>query len=490
VGGEGDSILHNDDSREIDIELGPGFSLEISVRDPQGNPLRDAETEIICTSLDGGYCRWPLHSWVPEAEDGNLKTDENGRVTWHGFHARLGPGERHVVSVCHARYAEHLVQRPEDLPRQAGLAKVEVQLQEGVSLAGCVRDARDRSPLVGAVVEALWQDRTNLVPCCHAIRKSVISDEAGHYHLCGLLPGRHRVYVSHPERVAHVAEEVRVEEKEAQLDFELREGIRVAGRVVDAEGRPVPRAVVCASWSERFGAGKDSVTDAEGRFVIHGLPADTDLCVRASSANGQHVHGCCTVRGAQSEIAFDERLFATLKGRLVDEETGQPIGQRVEWVAYRRPHLDFIGDGCSPGAEGTFEIRLPAGSLLVRLRAERRFFGVYETELAAGEVREGLTIPAQAGRSLKVRVLDERTQRPIAQALIRLRDETRVWRAAFFGETREDGALTFRGLPPATFAVQASAGGYTTVLLRGMEAAATEKERVVHMAPQREEIKT
>ncbi len=52
--------VHDAADRTIDVEFFPGFSVDILVEYPSGEPLPETMSTVICTSVDGNYCYWPL----------------------------------------------------------------------------------------------------------------------------------------------------------------------------------------------------------------------------------------------------------------------------------------------------------------------------------------------------------------------------------------------------------------------------------------------
>jgi protocatechuate 3,4-dioxygenase beta subunit len=98
----------------------------------------------------------------------------------------------------------------------------------------------------GAVLDGYITDhRGDAVPgaVVAAGRPRAEADDAGHYRLEGVAPGRRAVQVEHPD-YNRLVERVEVEPGENAVDFVLAGGFPVAGRVVDEEGTAVAGAAI------------------------------------------------------------------------------------------------------------------------------------------------------------------------------------------------------------------------------------------------------
>jgi hypothetical protein len=99
------------------------------------------------------------------------------------------------------------------------------------------------------------------------------------------------------------------------LHIRLRDGQSVAGKVIDAAGRPVAGAMVRAiygdpkDWEIRYDYGRMQVTDAQGKFALHGLAAThVVLQVRRTDAGAEPLWG-------QAKLNLQE----------IPKETPQPL---------------------------------------------------------------------------------------------------------------------------------------------------------------------
>ena len=92
-----------------------------------------------------------------------------------------------------------------------------------------------------------------------------------------------------------------------KLRVTLRRGHEVKGRVTSAEGRPVPGALVEALPSDPHAQYKQERTDAEGRFVIRGLPEGEVVIRTHALALKQKAHLVVRLaeRGAEANLRLE-----------------------------------------------------------------------------------------------------------------------------------------------------------------------------------------
>ena len=138
------------------------------------------------------------------------------------------------VSIGHADF------KPErrSLPRsEFGLAQdgeptAKIALDRGLTVTGRVTDEAGK-PIAGALVRTQFSNE---------LRKATTDDD-GVYRLVACEPRQARIVVSAKGRAMEL-KEARVAADMDPLDFQLRPGGKIRLRVVDAEGKPVPKARV------------------------------------------------------------------------------------------------------------------------------------------------------------------------------------------------------------------------------------------------------
>ena len=340
-----------------------------------------------------------------------------------------------------------------------------------------VDDASDE-PVAGAEVVAL---PLNGEGRAHAAS----SDTSGTFRLAGVSRGSYRLEVGHPARLQgrpfgyrpHTVASVAA----GTLDVTVRltRGRMIAGRVLDAWGRPV-RSRMGFLATARTEHGDVDLTrsrvfyfDVDGTFALSGLDEGVyDLTVRLVSGPGDEIDpagaGTTLVEGVPAGTADLEVCLGrgdVIAGRLVDEHgdavsvrkgwlTAVPQGTRsgapgTVWIpfdlsgGFRSAPLAAdtvfeVSAGGMPGYLGARidEVRPGTRDLVVRLATARRIAGV--VRLPSGE-------PAPAVTPVRAVVLG-------VVAPDAARGEVGV------GHTGADGAFTIEGLADRRFQVVAGGG--------------------------------
>lgn len=177
----------------------------------------------------------------------------------------------------------------------AGSERVVVELGEGGRLRGCVRDGASGAPVAPFTV-FVFHRPASLFRALQRSRSFV--DASGCYALDDLAPGPAAVVVSAPGYApsAEVAIELSAS-SEAVADAAVERGGRLAGVVVDAETRaPLAGARLTVEGllsdaASTFPVLASATTDAEGRFVLQGLPRRYSLLAAATGHHARLVAG-------------------------------------------------------------------------------------------------------------------------------------------------------------------------------------------------------
>ncbi len=203
---------------------------------------------------------WPL----PQAI-----TDRDGR-----FDLRVPEPGRVMLRTYHPDWVTRSIspQKTSDLGQ--------VELGPAGKIAGCVSDSRTGQPLPGVRIVAGGAARRG--------GGRGTTDAGGRYSIGGLEADYYSVQVeavaANPQLVAPVHDPVQIETgKESQVDFAVREGARISGRVLDAvTGEPLPGASVSCQITKVPKQSAISVRrrtwgDAEGRFEVCVPPGICEL---------------------------------------------------------------------------------------------------------------------------------------------------------------------------------------------------------------------
>lgn len=214
----------------------------------------------------------------------NLSREPNGALHWDVYEApvawplpqtlsdRDGRFEVRTPEQCWLRFRTY---HPDWATRAISPGKKpdlgQVELSPAGKVTGCVSDSRTGKPMPGVRIVARGAARRG------GGRGTTGAD--GRYSIGGLEADYCSVQVetvaAHPQLVAPVQDPLQIEAgKESQLDFAIREGVRISGRVVEAvTGEPLPEASVWCQITKvpeqsAISVSRRTWVDAEGRFEV------------------------------------------------------------------------------------------------------------------------------------------------------------------------------------------------------------------------------
>lgn len=230
-----------------------------------------------------------------------------------------------------------------------------------------------------------------------------------------------------------------VEGDEKSVEISLNPGGPIQGIVLDQDQQPLPGARVRVLKNEglsremlqaqRFlgGAFKMATSDAEGRFVVKGLPEDEyTLVIEKKGYSRAQAEGISPDPEGEIEVFLLES--ARIRGQVVDAATGAPIeqfGLRVEPLDEEAPSPEeaMFGRGnLRPvnDPEGRFyRDNLVEGRYRIEVRADSYAAASTELRLRSGTETELPFALLRAGRLTGV-VVDAQTGAPVADARLTL----------------------------------------------------------------------
>lgn len=193
---------------------------------------------------------------------------------------------------------------------------------------------------------------------------SALTDAEGAYAVDGIAPGPQEVQILHPHYRRRVRT-LRIEEGTNRYDVELEEGFRVAGRVVDQDGRPVGGAEVrLATLSRAEMREHRAGTGADGTFQIvpvapgrYGLEASASGFAVAALAEPVIVE-TGPVEGIEVVLRQGASVSGSVLGLSAEELAAVVVTAHGEAGEERPAALE---------SEGRYEVRdLPPGDWLLR----------------------------------------------------------------------------------------------------------------------------
>jgi len=298
----------------------------------------------------------------------NLKTDAQGR--WRFDSVPDSMREVHV-EVSHSSFQP--LRR--SLSREGfGLEgkhepTARITLNEGLSVVGRVTDEMG-SPIAGARIRAKF---------LNDIREAT-TDADGTYKLAGCEPRGGRLVVSAKGKATDM-KEVTFEPGMKPVDFQMKPGGTVRVRVLDHEGKPVPRArIFFQHWRGSYAYFEfghvNQYADQEGRWVWNEAPVDefqADIC---SNEGMDLIDEPLSPRDEEYVFRLPPPLVVT--GQVIDAETRQPIKsfQVVPGVRSSVSHMNWIPSETYSAKEGQYEFRRDRGDFAHLFRIEA---GGYKT---------------------------------------------------------------------------------------------------------------
>ena len=248
-------------------------------------------------------------------------------------------------------------------------------LHRGASVSGRAV-TMDGKPIADARVLAV--STSEPFPLAEARRDGVVSGKNGEWSVASVAPGSYRFVLSHPDYEPATTAPVVVDGATPRSGIEIRAtaGGEIRGVVTSASGVPVMAAEVraIASGSVEWRTARQAFTDANGNYVIHGLPRRRAQVVATHATGASDLIDVDLTNAAKAtanlRLSIDEAIDGTVvtaSGEPVPEAqvVAEPAwsgntGERRPLVAARTsiPHCRLEGDIHLGG--------LPTGSYRVR----------------------------------------------------------------------------------------------------------------------------
>ncbi len=425
---------------DLEIVLDPELGLRVTVQDPEGKPVPDAEVRIMPISIN--------HAWSSRNAVARGRTNESGQVDLPriasdtlllevapsdpelGFvELRLGDAVAHKVTVPRVKLRFH-------------------RIVDAVT-GDPITDAYALVSFSGYQMHSIEQER---------VRRRIDADLEGVIRF----PVQENYY-------GHLITAPGYEITSLARDIvPLQRSMVIDGTVLDVEGRPVADVPILLATSEgvsfrRFASLSLAAawTDAEGRFRAEvkllwphqGAPDPGDRSIVAIDPR----HGCAIVDsipvkpGTRRTVTLRFAEPATLTIEVVGPE-GAPRTDQWMNVLRRVPRPEswskmykgygintpwLFGQRLVPDAQGRMVVgNLPAGDYDVHIKHLRREF-----ELVAGE-NKVLRVVMGAGASISGRLLGP-DGNPIGQQMVRINGPTNA-----LGHTDAEGRFIFEDVKP------------------------------------------
>lgn len=436
------------------FELQPIAVVVGTVVDGGGNPVVSARVTARRPNPKTGYP-------VPA---GSAVSNEDGR-----FAIELEAGPNTTLTAVSSQYLE-VESDPFTIQPGEKLEVAPLTLSLGGTLQGKVVNEQGE-PVQGVMVSVRTESETEF-----SYGKAATTDRKGEFSLHGLQAGKIDVQAKHGQYLEAIQPDIVIREGliNGGVQIVLEQGNRLAGTVVDGDGKAVQGATIVLR--EIFEGIKEhrQQSDSQGEFRFAGLYAANPVEIEVTHAN-HRAYRAEQVAVNRDDLEIRLERLGAIRGRVLGGG-GAPLTNFSVKPSYlgeaelAAPSLSRQVSRSFSDPSGTFTYEgLPAGEYEVAVSAP----GYAALVLPGIQVRTGETIDLgeldlPEGGMVDGRVIDGATGQPLAGVSLRLGGLNRssvsgASRGAAVTEMRTgpDGTFLFRGLPDAsTISMRVELDGY------------------------------
>ena len=336
----------------LTLPLRQGITIGGIVRDQDGKPVEGVK--VLFEAVDD-------RPDMPERRvfgGGIAYTDREGKWSFDGAPQRavsISIDAQHPDYTVNSSHREDVVEDFDLLKNKAFITVI----RRGLSVAGIIVDEQNH-PIANAKLGQDWLGMIN----------GTTSNVEGRFTLRGVEPGFHE-FLADAEGFVPAAINMKLTPDNVKpLTFKMQKGREIRGSVVDSQGHPINKAYVnFMPFKDHSHLRTYVLTDAHGNFVWAGAPAGA-VAVEVNQRGYASVRGLHWIAdGSQHKVTLNEGnddpmarpTVATVRGKVVDDQTGQPIKEFQATVTIRkkdrqRIRVSDIFDAV--GADGNYTVAL------------------------------------------------------------------------------------------------------------------------------------
>ncbi len=304
------------------------------------------------------------------------------------FSGYVKPQSRLVLRATHNDFAENST-NPITVADEP-IEDIVIKLGKGGTARGVVVTPEDE-PVEGANVRGQAAGPSVGRGSSYFARQKTTTDEKGEFVFEKVPAGEYLLTASAEDYAQSKRVRVKVTEGEEteEIKIVLRSSHFIEGNVIEEDGKPVSGANVWAAPARRRverpirGRAASAISDADGNFRLTGLVAGKYI-VGAYMKGMQGARKTVEADTSGVQIVLKSRETVTLRGRVVDAETKEPVTHftlRHQWERRR-----FIGDFNNP--DGQFQID--------NLRVGRRYRFYINAQGYVETLSQSVRIPAES----------------------------------------------------------------------------------------------
>ncbi|QDT94603.1 M56 family metallopeptidase [Gimesia aquarii] len=419
----------------FEFQLARGTELSGTVVDENNQPIPDVLVDVKVTSPEPKWTVNPKPIISTYLTDNDYKettaiTDKMGK--WNIRNAPVKPaGEDHEfrLKFTHQDYISDSEwgelqdqQKLTSAMLRDGSAKI--VLSPGVSIRGAVIDTAGDPVTKGLII---WHDEPYYGSTVHEVE----IDNKGHFETIPLPPGKHPITVVAPGFMP-VRQIVNATKSMEPLSFEMKPGKRLTLKIVDSNGKPVPKArISLGKWrgvESLYNHRHPNVlnsripvhSDEKGVYEWDWAPDDAVTYEIYAKKNASKT---VTLAATEAEHVIKLAPLLIASGKVTDAETGKPIKEfrAVPVIVFRPQFLSTSFDRSVPGDNGLYEIKLNDGMYdrrhQIRIDADGYRSAMSENSFALGDSRVTQNFSLEPAKARKGYVVDKNGN-PVPSAIV------------------------------------------------------------------------